>query len=168
MGRTVAVNGSDAVAAENTGFKPLPEGKYIIQITGTEDKTVQGGDNKGKPTLNVKFKVTEAHDEALLGKKATIFGIPMFPTWASGKSAFTFYQFFKAVGVEFPKEGEAADVELPDNEDLWGEEIGVDVTIDNSGQKPQNRFAYFPASKGIGDAPAGGAAAAEDDDEFDL
>lgn len=168
MARTVNVSGSDAKASENGGFAPLPVGDYIATIVGTTDKAIKSEANKGLPTLDVQFKITESPDETLIGKKYTAFGVPVFPAWKNGKSAFLFYQFFKAVGVEFPKEGESGDVELPENEDLWGEDIGITAKVEKDNQgKDRNNFGFFPASRGL-KADAKIASAAADDDEFVL
>lgn len=167
MGITVAVSGEDAKASSGV-FKAYPEGEYVGEIIDVKQSAVKGGANKGKPTLEVQFKFTEAGPgDEFVGKKYKEFQVPLFGKWASGKSAFQFYQFFKALGVVFP-EGDG-EVELPDIEDLWGQEVGIrltreekedgkgnKVTDDDGNQVYVNRTSgFFPASKGIkASAPA--------------
>lgn len=163
MARTISVSGDTAVEATQGAFPLLDDGDYIATIIGAEDQVVKSEANKGLPTLDVQFKISEGD---FAGKKYKAFGVPVFEKWKSGKVAFQFFTFWGAVGVKFPKKGESFDVEIPDNEDLLGEEIGVRVTTkpDRNG-KPRNNFDFFPASQGVSEAPK---PAAVDDDEFVL
>jgi hypothetical protein len=165
MGRTVAVKASDAKSAVEGGkFKPYPEGEYIAEIIDVEDAEVKNGKDKGRPTIKVTLRFTD-ENEINVGKKYIEWGLPLFGAWASGKSAFLFYQFFKALGVEFPAEGEG-DVELPDNDELLGETIGVRLTIVDSNKldpdfppedevylKQNKTGGYFDPARGIKSAP---------------
>lgn len=162
MGRVVTGVSAEAAAEAKAGFKAYPAGEYIAKIIGTKEEAIKNGANKGKPVLKVEFKFTEAGPgEQFVGKKYTEFQVPLFKEWASGKVAFLFYQFYEALGVNFPKGG--GDVELPDDEDIWGEEIGIRLTQEQSrdanGQPVvdaegnpvmRNRTGgFFPASKGV-------------------
>ncbi len=178
MGRSVNVSGADAKSAESTGFKAYPEGEYtgkIIDIKGAAfAKSGAHADKSKYPANNIQVKFTEAGPgEEFVGKKFTAWQVPDFFKFASGKSAWLAYQFYKAVGVEFP-EGDG-DVELPDLDDLYGEEIGIrisyeeaqdkdgnDVFDDNGDQVYRNKVtAFFPASKGVKVTGGGGAAGAD-------
>lgn len=174
MGRTVSgVSASEAKDAVSNKFPVYPAGEYVGEIVDIKQDSIKSAANKGKPTLNIQVKFTESSTGEGIGKKFTAFGVPDFPRWASDKVAFLFYQFYKALGVEFPEKG--GDVELPDLDDLWGQEIGVRLTVeekeingktvtDDEGEPVlQNRVGgFFPASKGIK------ATAAVDKDEFTL
>lgn len=181
MGRTVAVKAKDAKSAVEGGkFKPYPEGEYIAEIIDVEEPEggIKSGQNRGKPTLKVTMRFTD-ENEVGAGKKYIEWGVPLFTEWASGKSAFLFYQFFKAVGVEFPEDG---DVDLPDNDELLGEEIGVRLTVQDSNKLDpdfppedevylkQNRTGgFFPASRGIKSPPKADSGSSEPTEkDFDL
>jgi hypothetical protein len=161
MARTVTgVSAEDAAAAVSNRFPVYPAGEYIATIVDVEAKKIQSAANKGKPVLKIKFKITESGTEEGIGKTYTEFNVPDFPTWSSGQTAFLFYQFYRALGVEFSGSGEA---ELPDLEDLFGEEIGIRLTVeektDKAGNKDtddegnpllQNRTGgFFSADKGV-------------------
>lgn len=161
MARTVTgVSDEDAKAAVANRFPVYPAGEYITTITDVEQKSIQSAANKGKPVLKIKLKITESGTGDGVGKTYTEFNLPDFPKWSSGKVAFLFYQFYKALGVEFPETGDA---ELPDLEDLFGEEIGIRLTVeekeDGKGNKVvddegnpvlQNRTGgFFSADKGV-------------------
>lgn len=177
MARTVGVSGADAKSAESTGFKAYPEGEYIGEIIDVKSaafaKSGQHADKTKYPANNIQVKFTEAGPgEEFVGKKFTAWQVPDFPKFASGKSAWLFYQFYKATGVEFP-EGDG-DVELPDLDDLYGEEIGIRISReeqqdaagntllgDDGEPKYRNRVsAFFPASKGVKVTGGGEAAGA--------
>jgi len=166
MARTVTASGSDAKNSSGT-FKAYPEGEYIgevIDIKGTAfAKSGAHSDKTKYPANNIQFKFTEAGPgDEFVGKKFTAWQVPDFFKFASGKSAWLAYQLYKAVGVEFP-EGEDVEVELPDLDDLYGEEIGIrlvrepqqdadgnDLLDDDGEVKYRNRVAaFFPASKGV-------------------
>lgn len=160
MARSVKVSG--AAAKESTsGGTLLPAGEYIATIIDVEEGEFTGANSKGIGKLTVQFKISEGEFE---GKKIKTFGIPLQGEWNSGKVAFLFYQFFGALGVKFPEGDSEEDIELPDNEDLWEQEIGLvikhepdykDETITRA-----NISGFFPASRGVKNAPK---AAVEDD-----
>lgn len=168
MARIVSIDGTKAAESAG-GFALLPEGDWIAEIISTKDGVYKSEKNSGVPKLELGFKIIEGPDE-FVGKKFKDFNIPMQGEWKNGTNAFMFYQFFEAVGVKFPKKGETADVELPDNEELWGVEIGVTSKIkpDDKGID-RNNWTYFHPSKGIKNPPKiGEAGSADTEDEFDL
>lgn len=170
MARTITASGDDAKASESTGFALWPDGDYIgeiIDVTAVKfGKPDSASPNRNKPAMNIKVRFTESGTGVGVGKKFVAWQIPDFEKFESGSSAFLFYQFYKAVGVEFPKAGETADVELPDHIDLLGQEIGLKISIEKGTgtYKDKNKVAaFFPASKGVEvKAPK------EADEEFDL
>lgn len=155
MARTFKVDGTAAEEAAQGGqFTPYPSGDYVGEIIDVKDSFAANSGPNRKPTINVTFRIVESGTGKGVGKKFTAWRVPAFDKWASGKVAFQFYQFWKAVGVEFPKAGESAEVELPDNEDLMGELIGFELFIedDNKGQPRNNVRRFFPASEGVRDS----------------
>lgn len=169
MGRIITASGDDAKAAETGGFALWPAGDYIGEIIDITKGTVaKQGPNKDKPGMNVKVRFTESGTGKGVGKKFVAWQVPDFEKWASGSSAFLFYQFYKALGIEFPKEGESFDVELPDHIDLLGQEIGLKLVIEagdeKKGYKDKNKVAgFFAASKGVAVTEP-----TEADEEFEL
>lgn len=169
MARTVSVSGEDAKNSESAGsYKPYPDGNYIGEIIDVTTDTVKSEANKGLTRLNVKVKFTESNTGKGVGKKFVAWGVPDFSKWKTGGVAFEFYQFYKALGVQFP-EGDG-DVDLPDLEDLIGEEIGITLkTGGNLKGEPRNEVdRFFPASKGVGDSVAVADDAADEGDDFTL
>lgn len=176
MARTIKANGD---AANDTGrFKNYPVGEYIGEIIDVErTKFAKTGDNKNMDAMNVKVRFTEAGPgEQYVGKKFVAFRVPDEPEFASGAAAYRFYQFYKAVGVPFPGKGEEFDVELPEHEDLLGEEIGIELGLEDTNKEdPDNPgeflkrnavVRFFPASDGVKDTS--GAGDGTDPDEFSL
>jgi len=152
MARTVSTSAADAKGA-TAGFTPLPAGDYIVEIIDVEEGVYgPASANSGKPKLTVQYKVVEPEEFA--GRKFKDFSVPLFPKWTSGKVAFIFYQFFKALGVEFNDDG---DTDLPENEDLWEQTIGVKLGVEPKNSDPstlQNKVqGYFDPSKGVQTAP---------------
>ena len=165
MARIVKTNGADAEATG--GFVAYPDGKYIAQITDVKEvKCAKEGANAKMNALEVQFKIVESNTGRDSGKY-TDFRVPdeaKFPS--SDKVAFKFYQFYKALGVKFP-EGDG-EVELPDLDDLIGEEIGLELSTRQYNGKVQNETkGFFPASKGVGEAVSTPDNPNEDD-EFSL
>lgn len=162
MARTVTVNGTTAAEA-TSGFALLPAGDYIAKIVDVQDAVTQGKSNpvnKGLDILKVRVKIIETSnaDDEGLGRQFTDFQVPLFPKWNSGGTAFTFYTFFKALGVVFPEKGSDEEVELPENEDILGEEIGIKLSVEpKDSRKPvgddnplvNNIKNYFAASDGL-------------------
>lgn len=161
MGRVISGASAEEATAAKSGFKAYPAGEYIAKIIGTTEGKIKSQKNKDKPILKVEFKFTEAGPgDQYVGKKYTEFNIPLFREWNGGAVAFLFYQFYEALGVKFPKGG--ADVELPDDEDIWGEEIGIRIgqeqsvkdgvaQVDDEGNPVMRNktVGFFPASKGV-------------------
>jgi hypothetical protein len=150
MARTVTVNGDDVKAAEGGGFKVYPAGDYIgeiIDVKAAKDGVAKQGPNKGKPAINVTIKFTESGTGEGVGKKFIAWQVPDFQTWASGSSAFLFFQFYKALGVVFPKAGESGEAELPDFVDIIGQEIGVTLKIDGETLNDDGSVKYAASNK---------------------
>jgi hypothetical protein len=169
MARTATVSGDDVKAAEGGGFKVYPAGDYIgeiIDVKAAKDGAAKQGPNKGKPALNVTIKFTESGTGEGVGKKFIAWQVPDFDKWDSGSVAFLYFQFYKALGVVFPKAGESGEIELPDLVDIIGQEIGVTLNIQAATEKyaASNKVAkFFPASDGVKIAEP-----TEDDEEFAL
>jgi hypothetical protein len=114
----------------------------------------------------VTIKVTESGTGEGVGKKFIAWQVPDFDKWDSGSVAFLYFQFYKALGVVFPKAGESGEIELPDLVDIIGQEIGVTLNIQAATEKyaASNKVAkFFPASDGVKIAEP-----TEDDEEFAL
>jgi hypothetical protein len=103
-----------------------------------------------------------------VGKKLIAWQVPDFDKFASGSNAWLYFQFYKALGVVFPKAGESEDVDLPELIDIIDQEIGFHLTIQEASgnYKAKNQVSrFFPASDGIEavDAPP-----SKDDEAFTL
>lgn len=150
MGRSFKNTAADAEKAlEGGSVGPLPTGEYILRIDDVQDtKAANQGENKNLDALNLKMVVIEAGTGKGVGRKVSAFRVPLFDKWASGNTAFEFFTFHKALGVDFSEDGE---VDLPDNEEILGQEIGAYLTIGEENAKGQ-RFnevkRWFPASDG--------------------
>lgn len=151
MAFTIKVNAAAAKEAASGGdFKPYAPGDYIVEIKNVVEGEFAGANSKGLPKWEVHYTIVDPDEFA--GKKFRDFNVPVFTEWKSGKSAFMFYQFFGALGVDFSEDGE---VELPDPDDTWGEQIGVTLGIEEYNDKPRNVVKrYFPAADGIKNVPA--------------
>lgn len=153
MGRTINVNKTAAQEAL-TGPKALPEGKYIGTIISVKEEKFKTGNNVGKPRLVVQYKIIESGTGSGEGRRITDFAVPLDPDTTV---AFRLYNFFGAIGVEF--DGDTVD--LPDNDDIQGEEIGLVIgqeedrqgaTDDQGNVIIRNTIKrYFKASEGVGE-----------------
>lgn len=166
MPRTIEVSKEDVVASENTGGSFLyPAGEYIgkiIDIQPAKDGFAKQGahaDTKKYPAFNVKVEFTESGTGVGVGKKYVAWQVPDFPTFASGKKAWLFTQFYKALGF-IDGEGSADLPDLSESEeaqDLLDREIGLRITIQEGQDNPaggkypdRNRVdAFFAADKGV-------------------
>ena len=135
MARKAQVTGE--VSTETGGaFKPLPAGRYEVTIFGVEEGKYKNGPNKGRPNLNVQYRISEGQK----GTNRRIFDlIPLFTNWAGpeAKDAFTFFRFFSAVqGMSEKdfriavKEDGAAD-DLPEDDDLLGMELTLTLKVED-------------------------------------
>lgn len=159
MGRSFNNNPETAKKAlEGGGGGPVRVGEYIVRIDDVQDVAFANkgphADKKKYPAVNLKLKIIETGTGEGEGRKVSAFRVPMFDEFASGKSAFEFFQFFKALGVDFSAEGE---IDLPENDDILGAEVGVYLTIGDPNEKG-NRYnevsRWFPASDGVKDTSA--------------
>ena len=161
MAREIEVSGKTVTEAETSGNFVYPEGEYIgtiIDVKPSKGGFAKSGANEGKPALDIYVRFTESGTGVGEGKKFVAFRNPDFPEFASGKAAWLFFQFYKALGVEFPKGEDQASVELPDLEEIIGQDIGLRLGIEKgTGQfegNDRNRVvAWFDASKGVVASP---------------
>lgn len=155
MGRSFNNKAEDAKKAlEGGGGKPLPTGEYLAIISDVSDTVLKSQANAGKEALNLKLTITESGTGQGVGRKVNAWRVPLFDKWGSGKTAFEFFTFHKALGVDFSQDGE---VDLPDNDEILGQEIGVYLTIGEPNEKGQSYNEvgrWFPASDGIKDTSA--------------
>lgn len=153
MTRTVKVSGAAAKESTSGGIL-LPAGEYIASIVDVEEGVFKGANSEGIGKLTVQFKISEGE---FTGKKIKSFSIPLEGEWKSGKVAFLFYQFFGALGVKFPEGDSDEDIDLPDNEDLWEEEIGIVIKHGPDKRDPGVTRAevngFFPAARGVKKPP---------------
>lgn len=148
MARKVSVSAQDVKDSKGQAFGPIPEGKYLVNIYEVKDDEFKNGGNKGLPNINVQFQIAEGQPKA----NARVFQtVGLFPTWSSGKNNFTFFQFFKAVGVVFPEDG--GDLELPDNDELLGEQVVIDLKIKPDDYKYRQAFQAWEANGSKGEKP---------------
>jgi hypothetical protein len=164
MARTVKVNGTEASEAVK-GFEPILPGKYIAKIVDVKEGVFKSEANKGTEKYAVRFKIIEGPEG--IGRQFTDFNIPLVSKWGSGKAAGQFYEFFGAVGVQCPEKGSDAEIEIPEPEELLGEEIGIVLKTEkkyndpNATESKVDSFGYFEASEGLPDVETGS-------DEFTL
>jgi hypothetical protein len=169
MARTRTISGDDVKAADEGGFALYTDGDYIGQIIDVKEAPyAKQGANAGKPALNVTIRIIESSTGEGVGKKFIAWQVPDFDKFASGSNAWLYFQFYKALGVVFPKAGESEDVDLPELIDIIDQEIGFHLTIQEASgnYKAKNQVSrFFPASDGIEavDAPP-----SKDDEAFTL
>jgi hypothetical protein len=130
MARKVNVSAQDNKDRSGTTFGPLPAGKALFNIYDIKPGEYKNGVNKGKPNLNIQFQVAAGQPRA----NARLFELMGdFPRWEPKKPGekgalnFLFHPFYEALGVEFPEDG--GEVELPEIEEMIGEQIGIDLKI---------------------------------------
>jgi len=109
------VNFSSEEAASEAR-KPIPRGEYHVKITDIELKESQSEKNFGKPYWGMEFTI---QDGEYSGKKV----------WTNcmlfNGALYTFSQLMKALGYDVS----AGEFEVPDPEDLIGQDVIVRVTI---------------------------------------
>lgn len=194
MARKVSVTkGAEEQAKSNSGvFKPLPAGKTInVSIFEAEETKIGKGLNEGVTGARMQFKVSEGQAGANRRLFQSVYDVERWAPKEPGKEGavnFLFYQFYKALGVSFPEDGE---VELPEIDELVGEELAVKLKIvpdtyrydkavaewKAAGEKPEDKPSkgdfltneikeFLPFDDDV--AEAGDDVAADDEDEFDL
>lgn len=141
MARSVKVTPGAVETATSGGgdFKPLPAGKYNVSIFDHSVRQYgEKSNNVGRDFLALHLRVSDGQKGA---NRRLFTNVGDFEKWANkdgsdvkdangvlqatGSVNFLYYQFYKALGVDFSGE-EAA---LPDYEDLNGEEFTVKVKI---------------------------------------
>jgi len=157
MARNLDFSGENVSTESNTGFAPLPAGKYEATVFDVKDGTYgEKSANSGRPNLKVQFRISDGQKGA---NRRVFETVPLFSEWASGSDAFGFFRFFAAVQgkseSEFRKEVAAnpKKVSLPDNKQLLGKAVTLDITVDN------DDYAY---NKYVADNPDGDL----DEDDF--
>lgn len=175
MARTVKNNAAEAAEATK-GFTPLKAGNYIAVITDVVEDEYSGPNSAGIGRLTLEVKVTESPygEGEGVGNKIKFVQVPLEGKWKSGKPAFQFYQFFKALGVDFSVDG---DVELPENDEIVTEEVGIVVGFREDFKQPGKFWpevkGFFDPSEGVKESdnpepPTGGGSKAKQEDDFAL
>lgn len=156
MARSVNIAGSDIKDSKSTGFDPIPAGTYNVTIYDYEVKQVKPGSaNAGRDFLALQLRISEPQKGANRRLFVNVFD---FPRWApkAGKSEgsvnFLFFQFYKALGVDFP-DGVDGEVDLPDYEDLQGSSVAVKVVITQDDYRFKNARKDWIASGEKGPEP---------------
>lgn len=162
MARKVQVTG-EVSTETNTGFKPLKAGKYEVTIFGVEEGAYKNGDNKGKPNLNVQYKISDGQK----GANRRVFDlVPLITNWSDGKDAFRFFQFWAAVlgmpekdfriKVKEAKEAGDTDLEtldLPEDDDLLGMELTITLNVKDDKYRYEEAVKKWKADGEKGEAP---------------
>lgn len=135
MGRSVSTSGGAVNPDGGGGFKPLANGRYEATIFNVTEKEYASPKNKGRPYLNVEFRISDGQPGA---NRRLFEKVPLFSKWADGKDAFAFFRFFAAVTdteeKEFRKKwNEAAEAEedfdLPDDVEILGTPVTLTVKV---------------------------------------
>lgn len=107
----------EEIEAPQQRFEPLPEGEYKVSVFEFTPGEYKSAANQGKKNIRVQFRVMEGeHTGRFLWET-----IPLFDTWGSGKPAYSFPNFFKAIGL-WQKEFESMEV-------IKGKTLGVKLTV---------------------------------------
>lgn len=101
--------------ATGGGFEPIPPGKYTAEVFSVEDKECQSPANKGKPQMNVQFKIVEGqpHANRRVFKLFNLFG----------DNPFDAINFLKALGIPYDS---STGFDF-DTDDLHGETLQITV-----------------------------------------
>lgn len=123
MGRRITLTADRAVAGSASG-ELVPEGWYDALIEAVEDTEVKNGENKGKPMLKTRFKIT---GPTQVGRVATKW-VCLFPG-KDGKALITYYQLAAAVGkpVEFDDDATSTEFEVLDDDELVGKPVQIKI-----------------------------------------
>lgn len=162
MARKVQVTG-EVSTETNTGFKPLKAGKYEVTVFGVEEGAYKNGANKGKPNLNVQYRISEGQS----GANRRVFDlVPLITNWSDGKDAFRFFQFFAAVQgisekdfrIKVKEAKEAGDtnletLDLPDDDDLLGMELTITLNVKDDDYRYKEAVKKWKAEGERGDEP---------------
>lgn len=136
-GFEIDLGGDAPEVQENSRFKALPAGKYVVSVFDAEiGKYGPKSANADKPNLKVQFRIEDGQEGANRRQFETI---PLFDTWASGKEAVPFLAFFGAVQGKSIKEfrQEIADARagkgkfsVPSPTELLGRKIVADFLVE--------------------------------------
>ena len=131
MGIVVNVTEAPDASGSGEGFEPIPAGNYPVTIIPADSKIGEynsEGAGEGRPNYNVCFRISDGEFK----NRRLWATIPLFERWGKteknpkGSVAFTFFEFFRALGRE-PKTGEA--FEVPTLSELGGEPLVVKVVV---------------------------------------
>lgn len=155
MARSVNVTGSDVKDSKGGGFDPIPAGTYNVTIFDKEVKQYKNGGNAGRDYLALQLRISDGQKHS---NRRLFVNVGDFPRWApkngkaEGSVNFLFFQFYKALGVEFP-EGVDGAVDLPDYEDLDGAALAVKVVIKEDDYAFKNALKDWRGNGEKGDEP---------------
>jgi hypothetical protein len=132
MARKVNVTkGAQEQAASSGGdYKPLDAGIYNVSVFEAEGTAIKNpvSPNNGVTGVRLHLRISDGQKGANRRLFTSVYDVERWnpkPGKTEGAVNFQFFQFYKALGIEFG-EGE---VELPEIEDLQGEELAVKVKI---------------------------------------
>ena len=130
----IKINGSKKAAEEAAASADiLPEGKYVFNIFDLEESEYsESSKNAGRPRLIAKLKVAEG---PFKGREVHDYNIPLFTEWSSGATAFTAFQFLRAVGGEVDEDGNLL-FPVEEFSDLLGTQIKVSIVHEDDYQDP--------------------------------
>lgn len=118
------------------GFELLPEGQWVFEITGVEQRTAK---ESGRPRLNVKVKIVEGPHEGRTGMD--FWNVPTADDKRDGR----IFKFWKQVHKACP-DAVAKDGVKP--ELLVGLRYKANIVHEEYQGRPQNRF-NFPYPLGM-------------------
>lgn len=134
MGRKVnTTKGAQEQAASGGGdFKPLAAGKYNVTVFEAEETEITNAKsaNKGVTGVRMQFRISDGQNGANRRLFQSVYDVEKWapkPGKEEGAVNFLFFQFYKAIGVDFPEDG--GEIDLPEIEDLVGEALAVKVKI---------------------------------------
>lgn len=139
------------VVSEGGSARPLPDGTKVLATilpTRKDGAAIEKrpfantGVNSKITALSVRFRIAEGQPGANRNVFATI---PLARKFASGKTVFSFYGFFRALGYNVD-----GDFAYPGDRELMGSEIELVLGIeqDNKGED-RNNVKFFNAPNGI-------------------
>lgn len=127
-------------------FEPVPAGNYKATVFEVTSGEVKSGDNKGKPRLNVQFRIADGElspEGKKVGNRRVFSGINAF----YGKSAKTGEPVapFDLVGIVKALGGTSEDLADLDTDDWLGKELEIKVAHEEKKTKESNyRDSYTP------------------------
>lgn len=148
MGRKVDVSAQDIKDRAGKEFPPLPAGKTLFNIYSVKESKYENGAQKGLPRLEIQFQVAAGQPRANARLFENFLDQPRWnpkPPKTEGSLNFHYHPFYEALGVEFPKDG--GEVELPEIEDIVGEQIVIDLKIEPDVYKFRKAYTEWEEAK---------------------